>query len=213
MNLNPLYDMSKDMDYIERYRSTSSGQKILAFTSQFEPRVPVKDVSNVDQFLLAIQSHTELTGEVQRLGHLIQQQIEDEHYRPLRRRSAGTLSRALEDMGLDKGDKTIQKPANPAVKPSMTCVTFILTVMKRTRTTSIGKGWFWAVGKGEDAQATLQRTRTVSLGKGWFWAAIRAQDAEGRPPPWMLSRTGSVAPLPSARPLPPSFQLGLLRHS
>lgn len=205
--------MSKDMDYIKRYRSTNSGHKILAFTSQFEPRVPVTDVSNVEQFLLAIQSHTELTGEVQRLSHLIQQHIEDDHHRPLRRRSAGTLSRAVKDMGLDEGDKTTQKPADPPVKPRMTCVTFILTVMKRTRNTSIGKGWFWADGKGEDAEATMQGTRTTSLGKGWFWASIRAQDAGGRPPPWMLLGTGSVAPLPFARPIPPPSKLGLLQHS
>lgn len=205
MSLSPLYYLLKDMKDIERYRSTSSGHKIMAFTSQFEPRVPVTDLSNVDRFLLAMQAHSELEREVQRLGHLVQQQIEDNYYRPFKRRGAKTLSRALEDMGLDQGDKAIQKQANPAVPPPMTCVTFILTVMKRSRNTSIGKGWFWAIGKGEDAEATLQRTRTVSPEKGWFWAAIKAQDAEGRPPPWMLLGTGSVSPSPFPRPLPPSF--------
>lgn len=102
---------------------------------------------------------------------------------------------------------------DPPVEPPMTCVTFLLIVMTRTRSISGGKGWFWAAGGGQDAQATMKKTRTVSLGKGWFWAAIKAEDAKGRPPPWLMSTAGSISPLSSAWPPPPPFQLGLLRHS
>lgn len=75
---------------------------------------PVTAVSDLDQFLLEPKSDKELAAEVQSLGHLIQQHVEDNYHLSPLGQSADSLSQILEHLGLSEGDVTIPKPAQLA---------------------------------------------------------------------------------------------------
>ena len=74
---------------------------------------PVAAVSGLDQFLLPPKSDKELAGEMQSLGYLIQQHVEDNYHLSLVRQSGESLRQVLEDLGLGDGDITVPKPGQP----------------------------------------------------------------------------------------------------
>lgn len=78
------------------------------------PAEPVMAVSDIDQFLLAPKSDKELAEEVQSLGYLIQQHVEDNYHLSPVRQSAESLNQELECLGLGEGDFTVPKPAQLA---------------------------------------------------------------------------------------------------
>lgn len=79
-----------------------------AFTAT--PVEPAAAVSDLDQFLPVPKSDRELAGELQSLGYLIQQHVEDNyHLSPVEQR-AESLSQDLVDLGPGDGEGTLPKP-------------------------------------------------------------------------------------------------------
>lgn len=65
------------------------------------PVEPVTAVSGLEQFLAIPKSDKELSGELQSLGYLIQQHVEDNYHLLPVGQDTDSLSQALEDLGLD----------------------------------------------------------------------------------------------------------------
>lgn len=70
------------------------------------PVEPLSTVSDLDQFLLAPKPDRELAGELQSLGHLIQQHVEDNYHLFPVKQSIGSLGQALAELGLVVDGKT-----------------------------------------------------------------------------------------------------------
>lgn len=91
--------------------------RVLAAT----PVEPVTAVSDLDQFLAIPKSDKELAEELQSLGYLIQQHVEDNYHLLPVGQSAGSLSQVLVDLGLGDGESPLLKPgelADMALDPS-----------------------------------------------------------------------------------------------
>lgn len=83
-----------------------------AFTAT--PVEPVAAVSDLDQFLAVPKSDKELAGELQSLGYLIQQHVEDNYHLLPVGQSAGSLSQVLVDLGLGDSESSLPKPGHLA---------------------------------------------------------------------------------------------------
>lgn len=80
------------------------------------PVEPVAAVSDLDQFLAVPKSDKELAGELQSLGYLIQQHVEDNYHLLPVGQSAGSLSQVLVDLGLGNGGSSLFEPGELAAK-------------------------------------------------------------------------------------------------
>lgn len=83
-----------------------------AFTAT--PVEPVTAVSDLDQFLAVPKSDKELAGELQSLGYLIQQHVEDNYHLLPPGQGAGSLSQVLVDLGLGDSESSLPKPGHLA---------------------------------------------------------------------------------------------------
>lgn len=84
-----------------------------AFTAT--PVEPFAAVSDLDQFLAVPKSDKELADELQSLGYLIQQHVEDNYHLLPVGQSAGSLSQVLVDLGLGNGGSSLLKPGELAI--------------------------------------------------------------------------------------------------
>lgn len=75
------------------------------------PLEPAGAASGLDQFLPVPKSDRELAGELQSLGYLIQQHVEDNYHLLPARQGAGVLSQGLADLGLGDGGGAQPGPA------------------------------------------------------------------------------------------------------
>lgn len=85
------------------------------------PVEPATAVSDLDQFLPVPKSDKELAGELQSLGYLIQQHVEDNYHLLPLGESPESLSQLLVDLGVDDGGSSLPKPgqlASMALDPS-----------------------------------------------------------------------------------------------
>lgn len=71
-------------------------------------------VSDLDQFMAVPMSDKELAGELQSLGYLIQQHVEDNYHLLPLEQGAGSLSQVLVDLGLGDGESSPLKPGELA---------------------------------------------------------------------------------------------------
>ncbi|KUI56838.1 hypothetical protein VP1G_04211 [Cytospora mali] len=71
-------------------------------------------VSDLDQFLLAPKPDKELAGELQSLGHLIEQHVEDNYHLYPVKQSISSLSEALAKLGLAVDEDVLPGPAQLA---------------------------------------------------------------------------------------------------
>ncbi|ROW09572.1 hypothetical protein VMCG_02512 [Cytospora schulzeri] len=78
------------------------------------PVEPPLAVSDLDEFLLAPKPDKELAGELQSLGHLIQQHVEDNYHLLPVKQSISSLTEALTELGLDVGGTALPGPAQLA---------------------------------------------------------------------------------------------------
>lgn len=78
------------------------------------PVEPPLAVSDLDQFLLAPKPDKELAGELQSLGHLIQQHVEDNYHLLPAKESISSLNQALIELGLAVDGKELRGPVQLA---------------------------------------------------------------------------------------------------
>ncbi|KAL1874490.1 hypothetical protein Daus18300_003509 [Diaporthe australafricana] len=83
-----------------------------AFTAT--PLEPAGAASGLDQFLPVPRSDKELAGELQSLGYLVQQHVEDNYHLLPAGQDAGVLGQVLADLGLDDGGGAQPGPARLA---------------------------------------------------------------------------------------------------
>lgn len=78
------------------------------------PVEPSLNASDLDQFLLIPRSDRGLAGELQSLGHLIEQHVEDTYHLFSVNQSVGSLSQALAELGLAVDGEALPGPAQLA---------------------------------------------------------------------------------------------------
>lgn len=106
---------SKPYSEVNLVEATNHGKSVDSRIFAATPVEPASAVSDLDQFLLAPRPDTELAGELQSLGHLIQQHVEDHYHLFPVERSLSSLSQALADLGLDSvDDRLLPGPAELA---------------------------------------------------------------------------------------------------
>ncbi|KAI3400569.1 hypothetical protein diail_2770 [Diaporthe ilicicola] len=98
----------------EVVESRSGGRSLDFRALTATPAEPAAAVSGLDQFLPVPRSDKELAGELQSLGYLIQQHVEDNYHLLPVAQSVDALSRALADLGLGDGGSALPGPARLA---------------------------------------------------------------------------------------------------
>lgn len=74
------------------------------------PVEPIAPVSDLDHFLPVPTSDKELAAEMQSLGYLIQQHVENNYHLSPVRPASGPLGQMLVDLGLGEGDSSLPRP-------------------------------------------------------------------------------------------------------
>lgn len=85
--------------------------------------VPLNRGSDLDKYLPIPKADRELAGELQSLGYLVQQHVEDHYHGEPKFTSTGLISQALVDLGLGEGSNTLpgaaqlaSMAANPSIR-------------------------------------------------------------------------------------------------
>lgn len=105
---------SKSHPEPELVETRTEGKSLDSRALTASPVEPPLAVSDLDQFLLAPKPDKELAGELQSLGHLIQQHVEDYYHLSPVEESISSLSQALTELGLAVDGKAFPGPAQLA---------------------------------------------------------------------------------------------------